>query len=289
MIIDNNYFTYLAGYVKSGANGIDFCMLKYDNGGAQQWVRTYDGPAHGNDTPEDFLVAADGNIFITGTASGGSSGYDIVTCKITPLGNILWSNLYNGSGNGNDFGKMIALDNSGAVYVAGTSNEGTDGTDYTVIKYSTLFANQHWAANYSLSASDTLTSMVIDNNYNVYVCGHHKRFLNNDRDMGLYKLGSTIGIQNITNEIPERFELSQNYPNPFNPTTNIKLQIPKSGNVKLTVFDITGKEVALLVNENLSAGEYKIDFNGTGLTSGVYFYRLETVDFTDVKKMILVK
>lgn len=101
--------------------------------------------------------------------------------------------------------------------------------------------------------------------------------------------GNVIGIEQISNSMPDKFSLSQNYPNPFNPTTNIKLQIPESGNVKLTVFDITGEEVALLVNENLSAGEYKIDFNGTALTSGVYFYRLETVDFTDVKKMILVK
>ncbi len=83
--------------------------------------------------------------------------------------------------------------------------------------------------------------------------------------------------------------MSQNYPNPFNPTTNIKLQIPKAGNVKITVFDVTGKEVAILVNENLSAGEYKVDFNATGLTSGVYFYRIETVSFTDVKKMMLIK
>ncbi|HAX47870.1 MAG TPA: hypothetical protein DCX92_02690, partial [Bacteroidetes bacterium] len=89
--------------------------------------------------------------------------------------------------------------------------------------------------------------------------------------------------------VPENYSLSQNYPNPFNPTTNIKLQIPKAGNVKLTVFDVTGKEVAVLVNENLSAGEYKVDFNAHGLTSGVYFYRIESAGFIDVKKMMLVK
>jgi hypothetical protein len=289
VVIDNNYFSYLAGYVKSGANGNDYCVLKYDNGGAQQWVRTYDGPAHGDDIPADFVVAPDGNIFITGKASGGSSGYDIATCKITPMGNILWSNLYNGSSNSNDFGSVIALDNSGALYVGGTSNEGADGTDYTIIKYSSLFANQNWASNYSLSTSDTLTSMILDNNFNIFVCGHHKRFLNNDRDMAIFKLGSTIGIQPINNEIPDRYELSQNYPNPFNPKTNIKLQIAKAGFVKLTVFDITGKETAILVNENLNAGEYNVDFNASWLTSGVYFYRLETEGFTDVKKMILVK
>lgn len=101
--------------------------------------------------------------------------------------------------------------------------------------------------------------------------------------------GGFIGIEPISGSVPEKYSLSQNYPNPFNPTTNIKLQIPKEGFVKLTVFDVTGKEIALLVNEELNAGEYKVDFNATGLASGLYFYKLETADFTDVKKMILVK
>ncbi|MBL8016037.1 MAG: T9SS type A sorting domain-containing protein [Ignavibacteria bacterium] len=226
---------------------------------------------------------------MTGKVSGGSTGYDIGTSRITSTGNLTWTNLYNGSGNGNDFGSSIAFDNSGALYVAGTSNEGSNGTDYIVIKYSTLFANQHWAAKYSLSTTDTLTSMMLDNSFNVYVCGHHKRFLNSDTDMGLYKLGSTIGIQPLGSEIPEKFELSQNYPNPFNPTTNIKLQIPESGLVKLVVFDVTGRVVAELVNETLNAGEYKVDFNASALTSGVYFYKLTAAGFTDTKRMVLVK
>ena len=101
--------------------------------------------------------------------------------------------------------------------------------------------------------------------------------------------GGFIGIEPISGNVPEKFSLSQNYPNPFNPTTNIKLQIAKTGFVKLTVFDVNGRETALLVNEQLNAGEYNVDFNASGLTSGVYFYRLETTGFTDVKKMILVK
>ncbi len=111
-----------------------------------------------------------------------------------------------------------------------------------------------------------------------------------------------IGIQNISGEVPERFSLGQNYPNPFNPKTNIKLQLPKSGFVKLAVFDITGKEIAVLVNEELKAGTYNVDFDGSNLASGTYFYRLVVGElrnksgntnngavFTDVKKMILVK
>ncbi len=101
--------------------------------------------------------------------------------------------------------------------------------------------------------------------------------------------GGFIGIEPVSGNVPEKYALSQNYPNPFNPTTNIKLQVPESGLVKLVVFDVTGRQVAELVNETLSAGEYKVDFNASGLTSGVYFYRLETGGFTDVKKMTLIK
>ncbi len=98
-----------------------------------------------------------------------------------------------------------------------------------------------------------------------------------------------VGVNNISNEIPKHFSLSQNYPNPFNPTTNIKFQIPKSGFVKLIIFDVLGKEVQTLVNEQLSAGTYNADFEGSSLPSGVYYYKLETVSFTQTKKMVLIK
>ncbi|MEO8513500.1 MAG: T9SS type A sorting domain-containing protein, partial [Ignavibacteria bacterium] len=98
-----------------------------------------------------------------------------------------------------------------------------------------------------------------------------------------------IGIQNISNEIPKSYFLSQNYPNPFNPTTNIKFSIPKASLVKLVVYDITGREVETLVNEILNAGTYNADWNASNYSSGVYFYKVESADFNDVKKMVLVK
>jgi hypothetical protein len=101
--------------------------------------------------------------------------------------------------------------------------------------------------------------------------------------------GNTIGIKNITSEIPSSYSLQQNYPNPFNPITNVKFQIINSDNVKITVFDITGKEVAILVNEQLAPGTYETTFDASMLTSGVYFYRLETTDFVQTNKMILLK
>jgi hypothetical protein len=83
--------------------------------------------------------------------------------------------------------------------------------------------------------------------------------------------------------------LNQNYPNPFNPTTTISFTIPSTSNVSLKVFNILGKEVATLVNESKSAGNYSINFNASGLSSGVYFYQLTTDNFTSTKKFILMK
>jgi uncharacterized Ntn-hydrolase superfamily protein len=88
---------------------------------------------------------------------------------------------------------------------------------------------------------------------------------------------------------PNEFHLFQNYPQPFNPTTTIKYQIPKTSKVILKVFDVLGNEMETLVDQKKSAGIYEIDFDGTGLTSGIYFFTLKTKEFTDTKKMILLK
>jgi hypothetical protein len=101
--------------------------------------------------------------------------------------------------------------------------------------------------------------------------------------------GNLVGIKNISSEIPSSYSLEQNYPNPFNSITNVKFQISNSGSVKIIVFDLLGKEVATLVNEQLAPGTYTVDFDATNLPSGVYFYRLTTNDFTATKKLILLK
>ncbi len=102
-----------------------------------------------------------------------------------------------------------------------------------------------------------------------------------------------LSVQLISNETPIEFKLYQNYPNPFNPVTNIKFRLLKPGNAEITIYDITGRRIQKLLNDELNAGEYEIDFNGAGLSSGVYFYNL-TVNsgkevFTDTKKMVLIK
>ena len=117
----------------------------------------------------------------------------------------------------------------------------------------------------------------------------HLNNINNDVNKVL-----GIGIESIDNNKavnlnPFEYNLSQNYPNPFNPVTNLEFQIPNSGLVSLKVYDLLGKEVANIVNENLNSGIYRYKFDGSNFASGVYFYKLTVGDFTAVKRMVLVK
>ena len=105
-------------------------------------------------------------------------------------------------------------------------------------------------------------------------------------------MGGT-GVGNNFNNKPE-FLLFQNYPNPFNPETRIKYSIPSSGNsllnsVQMKVYDILGKEIALLVNEEKSAGIYELSWNADNYPSGIYFYKLQTGNYYAVRKMLLIK
>jgi hypothetical protein len=90
-------------------------------------------------------------------------------------------------------------------------------------------------------------------------------------------------------EIPKEYKLYYNYPNPFNPVTKIRFDIPKNGNVELKVYDILGKEVVKILNNEFQAGSYTVEFNASALSSGTYFYIMKSRDFTDTKRMLLIK
>ncbi|RPI18067.1 MAG: T9SS C-terminal target domain-containing protein [Ignavibacteriae bacterium] len=98
-----------------------------------------------------------------------------------------------------------------------------------------------------------------------------------------------VNVENPTATTPSKYELLQNYPNPFNPITSIEYSILKAGNAKILIFDITGKLISTLIDEKHNPGNYKVDFDGSNISSGIYIYKLETEEFTAVKKMILMK
>jgi len=109
-----------------------------------------------------------------------------------------------------------------------------------------------------------------------------------DRYHSTYSYIPVTGVE-LANKEVIRFNLSNNYPNPFNPSTRIEFVIPEEGLVSLIVYDVLGNEVAALVNEELTPGTYKKEFDPTNLSSGIYFYTLKTENFIQTKKMILLK
>jgi len=99
-----------------------------------------------------------------------------------------------------------------------------------------------------------------------------------------YNLGNEVIVN-----VPAKFSLNQNYPNPFNPSTKIDFEIPADGNVKLSVYDNSGKLVSVITNGFKAAGYYTVDFNASNLSSGVYFYKLESNTLSKVMKMSIIK
>ena len=101
--------------------------------------------------------------------------------------------------------------------------------------------------------------------------------------------GNPNSINQIGTGVPTVFELGQNYPNPFNPVTNIKFDLPKSSNVKITIYNNLVQEIAIILNESKSAGFYEVKYDASSLSSGVYFYRIEAGTFVQTKKMMVLK
>lgn len=159
--------------------------------------------------------------------------------------------------------------------------------------FNTTNAGSNWTLQ-SSGISTELTSLFFVNSTTGWAVGYNGKILKTTT-------GGIVGFEKVSREIPKDYNLYQNYPNPFNPVTTIKFDVPANGksrqvgtgsqtsNVKLIIFDILGREAATLVNEQLKPGSYEVTWNAPNYPSGVYFYRLETENFTQTKKLILLK
>jgi hypothetical protein len=178
--------------------------------------------------------------------------------------------------------------NAGRIYNYSISVSNDHNNWITIVPQSTSASNEEWTVD-EFSPVDAR-----------YVRVH---FINNNQSdwAGLWE-GQIWGIDNVTsvnNEIPKEFKLFQNYPNPFNPSTTIRYFIPATSFVTLNIYDVLGNEVATLVNEQKTKGNYEVKFSTTGgvtsggniynLPSGIYFYRLQAGPFVETKKMLLLK
>ncbi|MCB0402906.1 MAG: SBBP repeat-containing protein, partial [Flavobacteriales bacterium] len=172
--VDANGNVYVTGTSYTNAtNGYDIVTIKYDALGNQQWAATFNGSASALDEGRDIAVDNSGNVYVTGYTASSGPNYDYVTIKYNSSGAQQWATLYNGTGNGFDEAYGIAIDNAGNTYVTGSSDAGSQGTNYMTIKYNSAGAQQ-WATAYNGPGNsvDAATQIKLDASFNVYVSGH---------------------------------------------------------------------------------------------------------------------
>ncbi len=298
-------------------------LIKYNSSGIQQWVE----PTFPTSTDGSYYssIALDSNSNIFVVASVRDSGSYIMTTKYNSSGLSEWFRIYGLGASYIPDPVLIAVDKSGSVIfsqqykgvfkynAAGVlqfminSNVNSlcidknnniyftkDSTyrSYVLYKYNSSGVIQ-WQIPYTHNIAMFMGSggVITDTACNIYVTGGYSYYNppTTSHAALTVKYSQLVGIQNISSELPERFELFQNYPNPFNPATTIIVSIPKESEITLKIYDITGKEVSSLADGILKAGLYKFTFNATELPSGIYFYNLQTDGFTETKKMVLIK
>jgi hypothetical protein len=193
-----------------------------------------------------------------------------------------WTTVYDGT---------YTVPGTGLQYVTLTTPFGWNGTSNVLVEI--CFNNSSYTSNTTVNGT-AATGRVAHN---------HSDLSSGDGCTGItspgttyttlpnicFKLTPVTGAGNNLSEVPKVYSLAQNYPNPFNPVTKINFAIPKQGFVTLKVYDVLGREVSTLVNEVKQTGNYSVDFDASYLSSGVYFYRIESGGFSDIKRMILIK
>ncbi|MCB0724462.1 MAG: SBBP repeat-containing protein [Ignavibacteriae bacterium] len=284
---------YVCGHEYSGSpvEGINYLTIKYSPSGMVTWAKHYNGTDSDVDEATKIAVDATESIYVTGFSSGISSAYDYVTIKYSAMGDTIWTARYNNSEDGDDRAEDIKVDASGNVYVTGWSRDFGSRYDYLTVKYSPtgslLWDIRHDAT--SATIDSKAFALGLDAMGNVYVTGVSNGPTGNEDITTIKYVEVMTGVTGNTNSTPEGFELKQNYPNPFNPSTKISFSLPNAGMTTLKIYDMAGKEVAQLVNGNMNAGTHEFNFDATGLSSGVYFYTLQSGEFMETKKMNLIK
>lgn len=289
IITDISGNVYVTGYSYDNVSLEDYATIKYNSSGEQQWVSKYNGASGKFDIANSITTDNAGNVFVTGYSYDVNSSEDYATVKYNSAGGQQWVSLYNGTGNDFDIATSIKSDVNGNVYVAGYSYGSGTQEDFATVKYNSN-GDQQWAEifNGDADSSDIAASLAIDQSGNIYTSGY-SYVTSSGFDFITIKYSQTVGVNQISGNLPEKFLLEQNYPNPFNPNTNIRYTIEEAGYTSLTVYNSVGIEISTLISENLQAGSYSAEFNAENYPSGVYYYKLTSGDFTQVKKMILLK
>jgi uncharacterized delta-60 repeat protein len=291
LIADGAGNLYVTGQSTGDGTNHDYATIKYNAAGTQQWVSRYDGPttvfANDYDRAAALTVDADGNVFVTG-----NSADDFATVKYDAAGTEIWVRRYNGPAAGGDWATAIAVDASGNSYVSGSSfGNSTTQYDFATLSYDPS-GTVRWTERYNGPGNnyDNAHSIAVHSSGSVYVSG-------SDGGGGTGLDYATIKYAPAATSVapqphqPRSTFALQSDPNPFTRASRIRFTIPETHreHVRLAVYDVSGREVALLVNEVLSPGTYERELNGSTFAAGVYWSRLQAGGHSEIGKLTLVR
>ena len=279
----------------SSGNNYESTILKTINSG-QNWTLQYDSVGIGGNSLFEiqFLNSNSGysvgwNNQLLKTTNGGTNWYyqnnnvfglfNTLTFLNSSTGFIGGSDIYSTHDGGNNWSqygtnynvKAMKIIDQNVIYGAGSAGK--------IIK--TTNGGTNWNVLTSNTTEDLYSIFFLDS-YIGWCVGANGKILKTIT-------GGITNINELSTTTPISCSLSQNYPNPFNPSTNIKFDVPKLENIRITIFDAIGREIETLVNEKLASGTYESTWDGSKYSSGIYFYRFQTGEYSETKRMILIK
>ncbi len=247
-------------YIGSGISAI----LKTTDAGTT-WQSQY--------TATDYKNLYD--IFFLDENTGYASGYRHYIVKTTN-GGVNWINQYEQSNAGGLY----------SIYFINTNTGWAVGDYYAATNTSTYYTTNggtNWVNTNGITTGGRLNRVKINNSPVGYIGGQNQTMYRTTNAGGL------TDLEVISERVPSEYLLKQNYPNPFNPSTTIRYELPKNSFVSLKIFNILGEEIISLVNENQSTGIYTVNWNAANFPGGIYFYTMRTENFSETKKMLMIK
>jgi hypothetical protein len=292
--IDSLHNVYIAGYTKRGIIGTHLFVLKYNVSGSQEWLKTYNTDTNSEYsyyTAQTVVTNRIGNIYVNGTYT---PNYNLVQSKLillkyTYYGNLIWiqkdsTEISTGRP------VMATIDNN--LFMACASAVPPYNHAIILIKYDST-GKQLWNTKYYVNGTSIPADLKLDKDFNIYITGPSNLSICTIKYAQI-----PMGIIGLNGNFADKFIFFQNYPNPFNLKTKIRFQVPLSPPeggkqmVSLKIYDILGREVVTLFSSpwrSIGGVTYEVEFDGSDLASGIYFYKLLTEEYSETKSMILIK
>ncbi len=286
---NNNFFSHImhvqqtfdGGYMAAGtaysdSNWSDCYIIKMGGSGDTLWTRSY-----GTTGAEEVHCAQQ-------TFDGGYilSGLFFWTVRTDAEGDTIWCRNYGNGGNGCAYSLQETRD--GGYIIGGRISRPFMEVQFYMVK-TDMDGNVEWEFEYGADGYDIGHNVRQTDDWNYIMAGWSDSYGIGGMDILLIRLGYPTEVEDLLVPAPEHISLSGNYPNPFNSSTIIRYKLPVAGKVRISIYDLLGRKIETLIDEYRQAGYYQAVWNASEYSSGIYYYKIETGDVTETKRMVLLK